>query len=460
MADAEVKEWARNGSFMKKPTSGWLHDDAALSNGDGVYYPVKYVGRVGMTMSMRTLRFEDRTAVTREAITMACESAGLRPKTKRKIPKAIKDCLADEARVTNQNIKLTISTTGIALVLIGTNQVIANHIMPCISFATGGDAVDYDVIGYVAKDQRNVREVHVFDCGHMAPDVMATIGQAFELRFKAFLRKQATGSSMPGAAPSRRAPPGHGEPAYDDIPGGGGLYDDIPGGEYSQGDLGDNPYGELPTGYHNEGPDFDGTAVYDNRGLGSKSGYTEQHPVSSGSGSIRYTRAAGDDYNPIYDNKGPSTSEGIDFGQVTYDQASGIKEYDDSIADVGASGLMRAPGGGELERPLRQEKWFHGPLRREAADMMLRKNGDFLVRENISSPGQYVLSTLQGGNPVHLLLVDPAGRVQTKDMSFNSVSHLINYHLRARIPVVSHGSRILLGDPIPNNVGGSAGVYG
>lgn len=73
--EAEVKEWSRNGSFMKKPTTGWLHDDAALNHGDGVYYPVKarvrcaahtqYVGKVGMAMSMRTMRFEDRTAVTR-----------------------------------------------------------------------------------------------------------------------------------------------------------------------------------------------------------------------------------------------------------------------------------------------------------------------------------------------------------------------------------------------------------
>ncbi len=37
----ETKEWARNGSFMKKPATGWLHDDTALTNGDGVYYPVK-----------------------------------------------------------------------------------------------------------------------------------------------------------------------------------------------------------------------------------------------------------------------------------------------------------------------------------------------------------------------------------------------------------------------------------
>ena len=40
----DVKEWARNGSFMKKPQTGWLHDDAALEHGDGVYYPVKVRG--------------------------------------------------------------------------------------------------------------------------------------------------------------------------------------------------------------------------------------------------------------------------------------------------------------------------------------------------------------------------------------------------------------------------------
>ncbi len=77
-------------------------------------------------------------------------------------------------------------------------QVIANHIMPCISFATGGDASEYDMIGYVAKDARNQRDVHVFDCGHMAHDVIATIGQAFELRYKAFLRKQ-QGGQVQGA---------------------------------------------------------------------------------------------------------------------------------------------------------------------------------------------------------------------------------------------------------------------
>ena len=96
---------------------------------------------------------------------------------------------------------------------------------------------------------------------------------------------------------------------------------------------------------------------------------------------------------------------------------------------------------------------------------MLKKNGDFLVRENVRTRGQYVLSSMQQaghcgrpstdaaqGAPKHLLLVDPAGRVRTKarrcllwrrdaaqDMAFDSVSHLINYHIRARIPIISRG---------------------
>jgi hypothetical protein len=41
MLIALQKEWARNGSFMKKPTTGWLHDEASLNSGDGVYYPAK-----------------------------------------------------------------------------------------------------------------------------------------------------------------------------------------------------------------------------------------------------------------------------------------------------------------------------------------------------------------------------------------------------------------------------------
>jgi len=39
------------------------------------------------------------------------------------------------------------------------------------------------------------------------------------------------------------------------------------------------------------------------------------------------------------------------------------------------------------------------------------QDGDFLVRESQGSPGQYVLTGMQGGVKKHLLLVDPEGVV-------------------------------------------------
>jgi len=44
-------------------------------------------------------------------------------------------------------------------------------------------------------------------------------------------------------------------------------------------------------------------------------------------------------------------------------------------------------------------------------DELLLRDGDFLVRESPSTPGQYVLSGRHKGCIRHLLLVDPEGKV-------------------------------------------------
>lgn len=64
-----------------------------------------------------------------------------------------------------------------------------------------------------------------------------------------------------------------------------------------------------------------------------------------------------------------------------------------------------------IQQQLRSEDCYHGKLSRKAAENLLVKDGDFLVRESATSPGQYVLSGLQGGQAKHLLLVDPEGKV-------------------------------------------------
>ena len=62
--------------------------------------------------------------------------------------------------------------------------------MPNISFASGGDADKLDFVAYVAKDRKHVRSCYVLECGGgLAQDVITTIGQAFELRFKEFMKR-------------------------------------------------------------------------------------------------------------------------------------------------------------------------------------------------------------------------------------------------------------------------------
>lgn len=68
-----------------------------------------------------------------------------------------------------------------------------------------------------------------------------------------------------------------------------------------------------------------------------------------------------------------------------------------------------------LAQQLQSEPWFHGPLSRKMAEKLLIKDGDFLVRESSTTPGQYVLTGQQGGQPKHLLLVDPEGVVRMRD---------------------------------------------
>lgn len=78
-------------------------------------------------------------------------------------------------------------------------------------------------------------------------------------------------------------------------------------------------------------------------------------------------------------------------------------------------GATAQPAGSHPLLHIRQQLWsedcYHGRLSRKAAESLLVKDGDFLVRESATSPGQYVLSGLQGGQAKHLLLVDPEGKV-------------------------------------------------
>uniref|UniRef100_A0A4W3H8Q7 SHC (Src homology 2 domain containing) transforming protein 2 n=1 Tax=Callorhinchus milii TaxID=7868 RepID=A0A4W3H8Q7_CALMI len=59
------EEWNRKGSFINKPSQGWLHTDDKIL-GSGVSYIVRYMGCIEVLKSMRSLDFYTRTQVTRK----------------------------------------------------------------------------------------------------------------------------------------------------------------------------------------------------------------------------------------------------------------------------------------------------------------------------------------------------------------------------------------------------------
>lgn len=98
---------------------------------------------------------------------------------------------------------------------------------------------------------------------------------------------------------------------------------------------------------------------------------------------------------------------------------------------------------------LEVEPWFHGAISRKESEARVVEDGDFLVRESQGNPGQFVLTGMQGVVRRHLLLVDPAGVVRTKDRTFDSVSHLVNYHRDNALPIISAESALVLQTPVP-----------
>eukprot|EP00057_Strongylocentrotus_purpuratus_P010046 XP_011664520.1 PREDICTED: breast cancer anti-estrogen resistance protein 3 isoform X1 [Strongylocentrotus purpuratus] len=53
---------------------------------------------------------------------------------------------------------------------------------------------------------------------------------------------------------------------------------------------------------------------------------------------------------------------------------------------------------------VRSHAWFHGGISREKAEKLIRENGDFLVRDSISKPGNFVLTVRWKGVSMHFVV--------------------------------------------------------
>jgi len=394
-------------SFVAKPPRGWLHPDHLFAR-DGINYAVRYIGCVEVNTSMKVLDFETRSAIAKECINRVCEAGGVsQSEGRRRGERKIQNMLGEMVSLSRAgtNVQLTITSLCLRLSDLDSGRVIHQHEMPNISFASGGDADTLDFIAYVAKDGAGGRACYVLECGGgLAQDVITTVGQAFELRFKEFLKKSG-GNRPPPLAPLAHSNLRPDDPEY---------YNDLPG--------------KAPP-------------------PGSQSGHG---PIPNSNSNLI-------DLSTDLSNL-PSKPE-----YVNNDIPDGRSKHRDPF-DMSPFALN--PPGGGIPSPclplpptqpvqglahraqLSKEEWFHGPISRKDAEQLLRHDGDFLVRESQGSPGQYVLTGMQGQGRKHLLLVDPEGVVRTRDRSFDSVTHLIDFHRNNKLPIISAESALRLETPV------------
>ncbi|NXT19649.1 SHC2 protein, partial [Syrrhaptes paradoxus] len=469
----------------------------------------QYMGCIEVLRSMRSLDFNTRTQVTREAINRLYEAVpGVKGIWKKKAPnKALFSILGkSNLRFAGMSIAVNISVDGLNLMIPTTRQIIANHHMQSISFASGGDTDTTDYVAYVAKDPINQRACHILECCEgLAQSVISTVGQAFELRFKQYLHSPPKAVAPPdrygvgggslrpyavslpgvGRGPGRAECPqvprprcralsaeesawGEDEEAaehdyYNSIPGKepppGGLIDSRLRHGAALGHVHTQPSGCGPPGQggfaarrdqnsqpgpawdlESQGQPCDGYLQADSHPLGPRD-YEEHMYVNTQSLEAWEAGARG----------APEESPKKDlFDMRPFEDALKLHECmaggggSPPIEDQWPSPPTRKAPVAPTEEQLRKEPWYHGRMSRRDAERLLQADGDFLVRDSLTNPGQYVLTGMQSGTPRHLLLVDPEGVVRTKDVLFESISHLISHHRQNAQPIVAAESELHL----------------
>ncbi|XP_026526899.1 SHC-transforming protein 3 [Notechis scutatus] len=436
------EDWNQCGSTANKVPQGWLHSNEKIL-GPGVMYIVKYLGCIEVLRSMKSLDFNTRTQITREAIGLVCEALpGTKGAFKRRKPpsKALSNILGkSNLQFAGMNISLNISTTSLNLMTPDCKQIIANHHMQSISFASGVDVDTTDYVAYVAKDPVNHRACHILECyDGLAQDIISTIGQAFELRFKQYLQCP---SKIPALQDRCSASALGKEQTYyqsqhiTDLCG-----EDRQRAPSRQGSL--DIY-SMPEGKSNVDPSKEMMPMY----------------VNTRHINMETLHALQTEAENLFTEKVESTKDsrpGKDlfdmspFEDALKNQMPGPVLNKATSVECTSPLLSRACGAAVAEE-LSVEPWYQGEMTRKEAEHLLKKSGDFLVRKSTSNPGSYVLTGLQNGQAKHLLLVDPEGVIRTKDRTFDSIGHLIKHHLEYNLPIVSSGTELCLQQPAEKN---------
>nr|XP_034956123.1 SHC-transforming protein 3 [Zootoca vivipara] len=512
--DLGGEDWNQGNNVASKVSQGWLHSNEKIL-GPGVTYIVKYADSLGAEQKSQGISrpiwlrhisvflkvYSDQVeckalchllsnvlfCLSREAISLVCEAvpAAKGAFKKRKPPsKALSSILGkSNLQFAGMSITLNISTTSLNLMTPDSKQIIANHHMQSISFASGVDVDTTDYVAYVAKDPVNRRACHILECSDgLAQDIISSIGQAFELRFKQYLQCPSKIPALHDRMQSLdelwmeedvEAAPEH--PYYNNIPNKipptGGLVDarlkaKLP--SVSDPTQSASAMGREQTYYQSQYVrDLFGE---DQQQRPSRQGSLDIYSLPEGKSNVTPPGEVAAYVNTQHINMEilqalQADAENLFSGTIesTKDSSPGkdlfdMSPFEDALKNQTPGPILNKATSVERTSPLLSraegaaaelstEPWYQGEMSRKEAEQLLKKCGDFLVRKSTSNPGSYVLTGLHNGQAKHLLLVDPEGTVRTKDRIFDSISHLINHHLENNLPIVSSGSELCLHQP-------------
>ncbi|KAG2463954.1 SHC2 protein, partial [Polypterus senegalus] len=386
------EDFTHRGSFINKPSQGWLHPDKKIL-GSGAHYIV------------RTSRL-DHLVTALEAANKTLQSIMGR----------------SNLRFAGMSIVVNISVEGVRLMMPTTRQIIANHPMQSISFASGGDTDTPDYVAYVAKDPVNERACHILECyDGLAQSIISTIGQAFELQFKQYMHSPPKVINfLDRGITTEESAWGDDEDSSEHD-----YYNSIPGKEPPVGGLVDSRLRQP--GHHlnhmlnhaSKTPQFvshsnkEMTQTLDQPCYDARR--EPDHPRGTGLTSDGYLRADGRppgscDYEEhLYVNTQNLDSEMAEGARdsPTKDLFD-MRPFEDALK-LHESGMVLGVGGecvcppiedqwpspprrrapiAPTEDQLRHEPWYHGRMSRRDAEKLLVMDGDFLVRDSATNPGQ------------------------------------------------------------------------
>ena len=102
---------------------------------------------------------------------------------------------------------------------------------------------------------------------------------------------------------------------------------------------------------------------------------------------------------------------------------------------------------------LKTKAWYHGSISRQHADKIITRNGDFLVRDCISQPGDFVLTCCWRSVPLHFVInasvkdqgpsVLPQITYSFETVEFSSVQSLIQYYMDQCKPITETSGAVI-----------------